>query len=176
MAIRLYQASCAIRMPIFWQQQFLFHVMGIFTQACLDYWYSEHLSISSLVTTSCFCCNDSFCARTHASIQLFKPCRCSHLWFSLAACPRQVWGPSYSLPFRLSSAFLRVLGMIPATSHDVWACKLTLDSCLGWLSDQNLLQCDLWPTHYALSQHTIGQHDWSPDHSVERQLPYKHIP
>ena len=86
---------------IFWQQQFLFHVMGIFTQACLAYWYSEHLSnISSLVITSCFLLQWQLLC-THASSSLAD--------VHISDFPSQVWGPSFILPFRLSSVVLGAL-------------------------------------------------------------------
>lgn len=173
MAIGLYQASCAIRMPIFWHQQFLFHVMGIFTQACLAYWYifgaplyqfcCDYVLFSSAMTASMH-------ARIHPALQALQ--MFTSLIFQVK-CEVQVWF------FHFGSALtFWECWNDPSYLSRCMAMQIDLRFCLGWLSDHNLLQCDLWPTHYALSQHTLGQHDWrkSPGHSVDRKLPYKHIP
>lgn len=145
MAIRLYQASCAIRMSIY-------ILAATIPVSCNG---NFHSSLSCLLIFRAsfyqFSCNyvlfsSAMTASVHARI--FKPCRCSHLWFSKSSV-RSKFYSSISAQFCFSGS----TWMIPAaTSHDVWACKLTLDSALVGYQIKSC--CNV-----IYGQHTMHCHD-----------------
>ena len=155
MGISLNQATCAIRLPIFWQQRFLFHI-------CVNF----HASLSSLLIfgasfyqVSCDyvlffpATTASVHTRIHPALQALQ--MLTSLILPCCACPSPVWGPSILLFHHFGSvlSFWEYWNN-PSSLSRCMGMQVDLRLCRSWLSNLNLQHSIFcWFNHTTLEHH-----------------------